>query len=57
MAHYQHSNFVTHNPEKKVIRESLEIHASKVALTNGVRLWRVSRLLKERAQLLVEIIR
>jgi len=56
MAHYEYANSVIDNAKKKVIRKAFEIHTPKIALANGIGLWRVRRFLKERAQLLIELV-
>ena len=36
MTHYEDSNSVTNDPKKKMVGESFEIHAAKIALANRI---------------------
>ena len=54
MAHHQHSNLVTNDPKKKMVRKSFEVHSSKIAFTDSVGFGSICYSLKGCTQFLVE---
>jgi len=55
-ANNENANGVAGNAKKKVVRESIEVHAPEIAFADCVRVRGFSGFLKERAQLLKELV-
>ena len=52
VTNHQNAERVSHNAIKEMVRKPLEIHASKIAFANGVRVWRVGRFFERTREVL-----